>query len=459
MLASHRVVRSACRTVVETLERRRLLNSDVTAPGADFLDFGDAPQLPSGVLFYPTSFAAGHPDPARHVLVSGAPVLGAVADPEPDGQPNPPATGDDLSILFGGVDDEDGVTVLGAPLDLVPLTPGPVSLDVANGGLAPGFVNAWIDFDSSGTWDPAEQIAFDAPVPPGASVPIPAAIPPVAPGTLLYARFRISSAPGLAPAGLAPDGEVEDYAILVEGGTEPRLDFGDAPDFTGAAFKYPTVFGSASGLPPARHVISVPGPVLGPSVDPEPDGQPNLPASGDDLSILFGGIDDENGVTVAGAPLETVAFIGGSTVSIDVANTGLAGKLNAWFDWDLSGTWDASEQVAIDTPLPGLAFTSILVPVPITVPSGSIVYARFRADVAGGLTPAGLAPNGEVEDYAVVVAQPPRDFGDAPDTAAGPFMYPTIAGGSGIPASHGIVAGAPMLGLTIDAEPDGAFFL
>jgi hypothetical protein len=81
--------------------------------------------------------------------------------------------------------------------------------------------------------------------------PVPAS---AAPGPT-FARFRFSSAGGLSYTGLAPDGEVEDYYVIIE---EP-LDFGDAPDPT-----YPTLSVSNG----ARHLIS-PNLFLGATVDAE----------------------------------------------------------------------------------------------------------------------------------------------------------------------------------------------
>ena len=78
-----------------------------------------------------------------------------------------------------------------------------------------GFLDAWIDFNGDGVWGGAEErIAASVPVTVGEnslSFAIPAS---TAPG-LTFARFRISSQGGLSPAGIAPDGEVEDYSINI----------------------------------------------------------------------------------------------------------------------------------------------------------------------------------------------------------------------------------------------------
>ena len=95
---------------------------------------------------------------------------------------------------------------------------------------------------------------------------------------------------GLAPVGLARDGEVEDHAVFIEPG-EGVLDFGDAPDPT-----YPTLLASNG----ASHVIG--GPWLGDRTDvpdAELDGQPDAAASGDDKDLLsLIPNDDEDGVAI-----------------------------------------------------------------------------------------------------------------------------------------------------------------
>jgi Ca2+-binding RTX toxin-like protein len=157
-------------------------------------DFGDAPVSYGTILF---------PDGARHGVSTG-PFLGATdPDVEPDGQPSPDADGDDLA----GIDDEDGVTPLGT---FIAGATTAVEVEAADDGL----LDAWIDFDGSGSFDADEQIAASLPLTSGSNgvvftVPIDAAA-----GTT-FARFRYSSAGGLGPAGFAPDGEVEDYAVPI----------------------------------------------------------------------------------------------------------------------------------------------------------------------------------------------------------------------------------------------------
>ncbi|MBL7092825.1 T9SS type A sorting domain-containing protein [candidate division KSB1 bacterium] len=85
------------------------------------------------------------------------------------------------------------------------------------GGYGGGKLDAWIDFDGSGTFDHATEHLFG-----GTSRDIVAGVNPVitynvpanatyASGT--YARFRLSTAGSLQPTGTANDGEVEDYKV------------------------------------------------------------------------------------------------------------------------------------------------------------------------------------------------------------------------------------------------------
>ncbi|HEX6833564.1 MAG TPA: GEVED domain-containing protein, partial [Rudaea sp.] len=79
---------------------------------------------------------------------------------------------------------------------------------------AAGKLDAWIDFDHNGTFDAGEKIFASTALTAGSNA-LTFAVPCGAVGGQTYARFRLSSAGGLGPAGIASDGEVEDYAIAV----------------------------------------------------------------------------------------------------------------------------------------------------------------------------------------------------------------------------------------------------
>ena len=145
-----------------------------------------------------------------------------------------------------------------------------------------------------------------------------------------FARFRIDSGGGLAPSGMAFDGEVEDYQVFIE--EEFLLDFGDAPDPT-----YPTLLVSNG----ARHVIAPNGPLLGFVIDPEPNGQPDPLALGDDMN----GLPDEDGVVF------TSAILPGAGATVDVVNANVPGLLNAWIDFDGDGIGPRPSRSSTTSPL------------------------------------------------------------------------------------------------------------
>jgi hypothetical protein len=154
------------------------------------------------------------------------------------------------------------------------------------------------------------------------------------------------------------------------------------------------MLGGISGNP-ARHMIVAGAPRLGPNIDAEPDGQQTPFATGDDT----GGIDDEDGITVGGLNFETVPLQSGSTMTVQVTNTGAPGLLNAWFDWNQDGDWnDPGEQVAANLPVP-LGAINVSFFVPSGLSANSSIFSRWRINSVGGLSPGGLAADGEVEDY------------------------------------------------------------
>jgi len=158
------------------------------------LDFGDAPD-PS----YPTLLAGNG---ARHAIIG--PFLGASVDGEIDGQPTPGADGDDLD----GNDDEDGViftsAIIAGQLATVTVTT-----------TGPGLLDGWIDFNADGDWsDPGEQIFPSIPLVAGANG-LSFTPPAATPAGSTFARFRLSQTGGLAPTGLATDGEVEDEQLTI----------------------------------------------------------------------------------------------------------------------------------------------------------------------------------------------------------------------------------------------------
>ncbi|MHC4623034.1 MAG: DUF7901 domain-containing protein, partial [Planctomycetota bacterium] len=202
-----------------------------------------------------------------------------------------------------------------------------------------GYVNVLIDWQQDGKWAGAascsgvpapEHVLVNFPVHNGFDGPLSLLGPPnflIGPNPgYAWARFSITEQRVVTPwdgSGSFEDGESEDYLLRIDPCTPPPiLDYGDAPDPN-----YPTWFASDG----ARHVISPPGTIsvhLGSSVDPEPDGQPDAAATGDDND----GNDDEDGITF------TSALIPGQTATFD-ANASTDGHLDAWVDFDGNGGW------------------------------------------------------------------------------------------------------------------------
>ncbi|MBN2473340.1 MAG: right-handed parallel beta-helix repeat-containing protein [Pirellulales bacterium] len=163
-------------------------------------------------------------------------------------------------------------------------------------------------------------------------------------------------------------------------------DFGDAP---GA---YQT-----QGADGPRHRI-VPGFHLGEAVDAEDDGQPDEDALGDDNH----GTDDEDGVKFVGQLAR-----GGTTPVVVTASS--PGVLDAWVDFDGNLWFDDNERVFTHLNLiTGANTLALHVPDWATVTDKT--YARFRFSGAGVDHPFVLdstlpTPEGEVEDYAVAIAE------------------------------------------------------
>lgn len=168
-------------------------------------DLGDAPDPVGATLGrYPTLIASNG---ARHAPGSIV-YLGASIDMELEGQPNGTATGDDAAQT----DDENGVLL---PAVLLQRFTSTVTVTAS----AVGKLDAWIDFDRDGVFEADERIAASLPVVAGVNS-VALVVPETAVGGASYARFRISSSGGLAPTGLAGDGEIEDYRVEIQ--TLPR---------------------------------------------------------------------------------------------------------------------------------------------------------------------------------------------------------------------------------------------
>jgi hypothetical protein len=172
-----------------------LLKVFIFNAGLAQIDFGDAPPP------YPTLMPTG----ANHIFAPTI-YLGSRIDFEPNGQPNFNATDDDMN---GGLDDEDGINFI------TWLNPGQIATVVVT-AFGTGLLDAWIDFQNNGNWtDSGEQIFLNQSINPGINTLTFSVPGGITTGIITFGRFRLSSGGGLLPTGLAPDGEVEDYQILL----------------------------------------------------------------------------------------------------------------------------------------------------------------------------------------------------------------------------------------------------
>ena len=322
-------------------------------------DFGDLPST------YATRLAHNG---ARHII--GTLRMGTNLDADGDGLASTGGNGDDSD---SDGDDEDGVTI--------PTLAAGSTASVTVNSSGTGKINAFFDWNNDKDFLDSGEVITEMSVATGnntLNVPVPAA---AVTGTLIGARFRLSTAGALTATGGAVDGEVEDYLVTVTATT----DFGD---WNGASAATATTSSTANSN--LR---------LGASVDTESTPTTNAGATGDDTT----GSDDEDGVAlpckfIAGAP---------SSLYLTYTNTTASNAfINAWVDFNGNGSFaDAGEQVATNhTAFAGLsgAVAQILFTVPSSATVGTAgVRVRLTSVSSPGAT--GAAGTGEIEDYAVPV--------------------------------------------------------
>jgi hypothetical protein len=156
-------------------------------------DFGDAPDL------FGTSLSHNG---ALHLIRHDI-HMGQTVDAEDDGVPDPAALSDDNN----GSDDEDGVSFLG---DLVSGQMAEAAVSVSGRG----FLNAWLDRNRNGVWDPGENVINNLEMSSGNHVLDFPVTDDAIPGESIM-RFRFSTLPDVWAKGFAPDGEVEDYQVEI----------------------------------------------------------------------------------------------------------------------------------------------------------------------------------------------------------------------------------------------------
>ena len=202
------------------------------------------------------------------------------------------------------------------------------------------------------------------------------------------------------------------FTILMPG---VAFDYGDAPD------SYGTLFDSEG----ARHVDSANPLLLGAGITTEADGKPSAGADAD----------DDDGVDLSMSVFNTHVL-----TPIVISATGL-GLIDAWIDFNQDGDWlDPGEQV-----ITSVAVSAGENELMVTTPAGAALgdtYARFRISRLGGLSPTGLATDGEVEDYIVRIE---------------PGLPPVANDDAGFSTEEGVLLTIPQADLLAnDTDPDTA---
>lgn len=317
--------------------------------------------------------------------------LGAITDIETVNTPNATATGDDAT----GSNDEDGIS------SFPTLATGLTSYAIPAANIAAtgtGTLHAWIDFNKNGSFGANEytSVAINA-----GTLAGPLSWTGITVGSAgnTYARFRLTSASLTDNAGTAnlderataaaSNGEVEDYALTITAAA-PNYDYSDAP----------ISYGAPSHLITSNLKLGVNTP------DSEAAAQPSATATADDSN----GTDDEDGV---------LAFpslsVGMASYSLNVNvtnNTGSPAWLVGWIDFNGNASFDSNEAATLAVATGstnkqlGLTWKNL---------SGLIsgtTYARLRlttdTNIATGVANTslmdGLAGNGEVEDYTLLIS-------------------------------------------------------
>ncbi|MHB8954104.1 MAG: dockerin type I domain-containing protein [Pirellulaceae bacterium] len=204
-------------------------------------DYGDAPAS------YPV---LRENNGAGHRIAAGF-HLGATVDAEPDGQP---------SLLADADLTDDGVL-------LEPMISGKETTIIVSASAA-GYLDAWLDANGDGDFDDAGEKIFNRTALVAGPNTLTLEVTATAVDVPTYMRFRFSSTGGLAPRGIAEDGEVEDYVVTI--GPNPWQNSSEPRDVSGD--------GHISPLDALLIINVLNFPPEGISIDPLPPPGPDFPA-------------------------------------------------------------------------------------------------------------------------------------------------------------------------------------
>ncbi len=187
---------------------------------------------------------------------------------------------------------------------------------------------------------------------------------------------------------------------------------------------------------------------LGTTVDAEVTPATAADASSDD-GANTGSADDEDGVTMPSS-ITTGSSV---TIPVSVFNNNTSGKyLQAWIDFNNDGTFNNTDVSSggerIYNAVTTASASQQTINVTFTVPAGASLGtqrgARFRISDNAATTPTSSGANGEIEDYIVTIAAPPRDYGD--------WAHATNTTGAATTSTYSLVNSNLRLGATIDSE-------
>ena len=138
------------------------------------------------------------------------------------------------------------------------------------------------------------------------------------------------------------------------------------------------------------HVI-IDGLNLGSTVDAETDGQPSTDALDDGA--------DEDGLTI----FPSLDISPGGTIRLPLNYTNTTGQtayIEAWIDWNGDGDFDdVGEMVFDEFDVGDSAFDQLAATVPNDAVQEEYLGLRIRISHQDNMTPYGLIPSGEIEDY------------------------------------------------------------